>query len=167
MTTEHENLEIPVVIATDGACIGNPGPGGWGFVVMTTDELGVLSVTSGGAQHTTNQRMELEAVIRALEAQPTEQPLLILTDSEYVQKGITEWIHRWKRRGWKASSRKPVKNLDLWQRLDALNQARYVRWKWVRGHSGHIGNEAADRAAESEAKHRANEPTHRKEVLQK
>jgi ribonuclease HI len=128
----------------DGACRGNPGPGGWG--VLLRDE-GRERELHGGEPATTNNRMELTAVIRALEATAPQRPLRLYTDSQYVQKGITEWIHDWKRRGWRTADRKPVKNRDLWERLDALAHGRPLEWHWVRGHAGHEGNERADALA--------------------
>lgn len=152
MSDHNANSEQnPLVIATDGACVGNPGPGGWAYVYMSSDEKQITNVVSGGDAGTTNQRMELEAAIRALEDNNTEQVIRLVTDSQYVKNGITDWIHNWKQKGWKTSNKKPVKNQDLWKRLDELNQSRHIRWEWVKGHSGHIGNEAADTAAASEA----------------
>tara|TARA_R110002049_G_scaffold116447_3_gene268975 strand:+ start:82 stop:519 length:438 start_codon:yes stop_codon:yes gene_type:complete len=134
-----------IEIFTDGACKGNPGPGGWGALIV--DQEGTERELFGGEAHTTNNRMELLAVIKALEAMPVEQPLRIYTDSQYVQKGITEWMKNWVRRGWKTADRKPVKNADLWQTLSALAEQRKVDWRWVRGHNGHPGNERADQLA--------------------
>ena len=131
-----------VEIFTDGACRGNPGPGGWGVLFKKTrKELW------GGEAATTNNRMELTAVIRALEALGGPSQVCIHTDSQYVQKGITEWIHTWKRRGWKTADRKAVKNEDLWRRLDELAARHRVKWHWVRGHAGHPDNERADELA--------------------
>lgn len=151
--SSEQNL---LVIATDGACVGNPGPGGWAYVFMSNDEKQVTNVVSGGNADTTNQRMELEAAIRALEDTDTERTVRLITDSQYVKNGITDWIYAWKRKGWKASNRKPVKNQDLWKALDELSQSRQVYWEWVKGHSGHIGNETADTAATAEAERQAN-----------
>ncbi len=131
-------------IYTDGACSGNPGPGGWGALLRhgeTETEL------CGGEPGTTNNRMELLAVIEALESFPQPVQARVYTDSQYVQKGISEWIHSWKRRGWKTASKEPVKNEDLWRRLDALAAAHTVEWRWVRGHNGHPENERADALA--------------------
>ncbi len=133
-----------VVIYTDGACKGNPGPGGWGAWLRWGGHERELF---GGEAQTTNNRMELMAVIEALTALKRRCRVTIHTDSEYVHKGITEWIGGWKARGWKTADRKPVKNVDLWQRLDALVQSHEVHWRWVRGHSGDEGNERADRLA--------------------
>jgi len=133
-----------VDIFTDGACKGNPGPGGWGAWLRYGDRERELY---GGEAHTTNNRMELTAVIRALEALRRPLKVRIHTDSQYVRNGITEWIHDWKRRGWKTADRKPVKNEDLWRRLDELTARHDVRWIWIRGHSGHAGNERADALA--------------------
>jgi ribonuclease HI len=133
-----------VRIHTDGACKGNPGRGGWGALLQFGDHERELF---GGEAHTTNNRMELTAVIRALEALKRPCRVDVYTDSEYVKNGITEWLPAWKRRGWKTADRKPVKNIDLWQALDALAAQHEVRWHWVRGHAGHDGNERADALA--------------------
>ncbi|MBI2227109.1 MAG: ribonuclease HI [Betaproteobacteria bacterium] len=133
-----------VEVYTDGACKGNPGPGGWGVLLRygaRTREL------CGGEAHTTNNRMELTAVIRALEALRRRCRVKLHTDSKYVQQGITAWIHDWKKRGWKTAAKKPVKNEDLWRQLDALAQRHEIEWLWVKGHSGHDGNERADELA--------------------
>lgn len=131
-------------IYTDGACKGNPGPGGWGALLVSGEHRKELF---GGEALTTNNRMELLAVIRALEALKGPGELCIHTDSQYVQKGITEWMPNWRKRGWKTADRKPVKNADLWRRLDELASRHRIDWHWVRGHSGHPGNEAADALA--------------------
>jgi ribonuclease HI len=133
-----------VLIYTDGACKGNPGPGGWGAVVKTP--LGERELC-GGEPQTTNNRMELTAVIRALETLAPRSEAAVYTDSQYVQKGISEWLHDWKRRGWRTADKKPVKNVDLWQQLDRLASAHRVAWHWVKGHSGHPENERADALA--------------------
>lgn len=133
-----------VEIFTDGACKGNPGPGGWGAVLRYKGKEKELY---GGEPNTTNNRMELLAVIRALEALTRKTPVRVTTDSQYVKKGITEWIHNWKRNGWKTAARKPVKNSDLWQQLDQLVSNHDLSWAWVKGHSGHAENERADRLA--------------------
>ncbi|MCP3869343.1 MAG: ribonuclease HI [Gammaproteobacteria bacterium] len=133
-----------VKIFTDGACKGNPGPGGWGALLQFN---GTEKELCGGEPVTTNNRMELLAVIRALEALTRRVPVQVTTDSQYVKKGINEWINNWKRNGWKTSARKPVKNTDLWQRLDTLVAANDVTWAWVKGHSGHPENERADALA--------------------
>ena len=133
-----------VELYTDGACSGNPGPGGWGVVLLWGSHRKELS---GGERDTTNNRMELMAVIRGIEALNRVSRVNIHTDSTYVMKGMTEWIHDWKRRGWKTASRKPVKNADLWRRLDAALTDHHVRWRWVRGHSGVPENERADELA--------------------
>ena len=130
-----------VVIHTDGACSGNPGPGGWGALLCWGEHERELS---GGEPSTTNNRMELLAAIRALEALTKPCRVRLVTDSQYVMKGITEWMPAWKRRGWTTAGRKPVKNVDLWQRLDELCGVHQVRWEWTRGHSGDAGNERAD-----------------------
>ncbi len=137
--------EKPEVHAwTDGACRGNPGPGGWGVLLRCRGHERTLH---GGEPHTTNNRMELTAAIRALEA--LERPCVVhlTTDSQYVRKGISEWMAGWKRRGWRTAAKKPVLNEDLWRRLDTLNQQHEVHWHWVRGHSGHEENERADQLA--------------------
>jgi ribonuclease HI len=133
-----------VRIYTDGACKGNPGPGGWGALLRSGTHERELY---GGDPATTNNRMELTAVIRALEALKRPSKVEVYTDSEYVMKGITEWLAAWKRRGWKTADRKPVKNADLWRELDDLTNKHEVRWHWVRGHSGHPDNERADALA--------------------
>jgi len=136
--------DAEVVIYTDGACKGNPGPGGWGAWLRFGNHERELY---GGEQLTTNNRMELMAVIQALTALSRPCNVTIHTDSEYVRKGITEWIHGWKQRGWKTADKKPVKNQDLWQRLEALSQLHRVNWRWVKGHAGDPGNERADALA--------------------
>jgi ribonuclease HI len=136
--------ETVVDIFTDGACRGNPGPGGWGAILRAEGKEKELW---GGEAATTNNRMELTAVIRALEALKRPSRLRVFTDSQYVQKGISEWVHGWKRNGWRTADKKPVKNVDLWQRLDAALKAHEVRWHWVKGHAGHPENERADRLA--------------------
>ncbi len=133
-----------VVAYTDGACSGNPGPGGWGAVLSWNGRQRELS---GGEHETTNNRMELMAAIQALEALKRSCPVKIVTDSQYVMKGITEWMAAWKARGWRTAGRKPVKNRELWERLDRQIQRHDVTWQWVRGHTGHEGNEHADRLA--------------------
>jgi ribonuclease HI len=139
--TEEETV---VVIYTDGACKGNPGPGGWGAWLACGGHEKELW---GGERLTTNNRMELTAVIEALAALKRRSRVALHTDSEYVRNGITSWIHAWKQRGWKTADRKPVKNVELWQRLEGLAAQHDVRWHWVRGHSGDPGNERADRLA--------------------
>ena len=130
-----------VEIFTDGACSGNPGPGGWGALLRFGD---VEKELSGGESNTTNNRMELMAAIEAIEALTKPSRVKLHTDSQYVQKGITEWLPQWIKRGWKTADKKPVKNIDLWQRLDAALKAHQVRWHWVKGHAGHEMNERAD-----------------------
>jgi ribonuclease HI len=133
-----------VEIFTDGACKGNPGPGGWGAWLVAGGKEKELF---GGEPNTTNNRMELKAVIEALSALTCSCEVIVHTDSQYVQKGISEWIHGWKARGWKTAAKAPVKNVDLWQALD-LAQARHrIEWRWVKGHAGHAGNERADALA--------------------
>jgi ribonuclease HI len=133
-----------VEIFTDGACSGNPGPGGWGAVLRYGDTEKELS---GGEAETTNNRMELIAAIAALEALTRPMDVLLTTDSTYVKDGITKWIHGWKRNGWKTAAKKPVKNADLWQRLEAATERHRVEWAWVKGHAGHPENERADELA--------------------
>jgi ribonuclease HI len=133
-----------VEIYTDGACRGNPGPGGWGVVLRYKGREKTLY---GGETHTTNNRMELMAAIAGLEALKRHSNVALTTDSQYVKRGITEWMSDWKRRGWKTADRKPVKNVDLWQRLDDLVGKHQVSWHWVRGHTGHVDNERADSLA--------------------
>jgi ribonuclease HI len=136
---------VPTVeIFTDGACRGNPGPGGWGAILRAGGREKELY---GAEAETTNNRMELTAAIRALEALTRPCTVSLTTDSEYVKKGISEWLPNWKRRGWKTSGRKPVKNADLWRSLDDLAQRHAVSWHWVRGHAGHEENERADELA--------------------
>jgi ribonuclease HI len=133
-----------VEIYTDGACRGNPGPGGWGALLSSGEYEKELS---GAEALTTNNRMELTAVIRALEALKGPSEARVYTDSEYVRRGITEWVKNWKARGWKTADRKPVKNQDLWERLDELTAGHKIEWRWVKGHSGVPGNERVDRLA--------------------
>jgi len=133
-----------IEIFTDGACSGNPGPGGWGAILRTgTHEKEIW----GGEPHTTNNRMELLAVIRALELLKRPVVARVHTDSQYVQKGISEWIHGWKARGWKTAAKTPVKNEDLWRALDEAASRHQVKWVWVKGHAGHPENERADELA--------------------
>lgn len=136
----HETVEI----FTDGACRGNPGPGGWGALLRYKGRERSLY---GAEANTTNNRMELTAAIMALEQLKRYCVVRLTTDSQYVMKGVTEWLPNWKRRGWKTADRKPVKNADLWQRLDAAAARHEVSWHWVRGHTGHPENEMADRLA--------------------
>jgi len=133
-----------VVIYTDGACRGNPGPGGWGAILGYGDHEKELR---GAERDTTNNRMELMAAIQALEALKRSCEVTLTTDSEYVRKGITEWLAGWKRRGWKTADKKPVKNQDLWERLEAASRKHTIHWKWIKGHSGHPENERADQLA--------------------
>jgi ribonuclease HI len=138
-----------VVIYSDGACKGNPGPGGWGAVLRFTTTNGDVHEKDlfGGEAHTTNNRMELTAAIRALEALKRPCRVELHTDSRYVMDGVTKWIAAWKKRGWLTADRKPVKNVDLWQALEAAAARHEVDWKWVRGHAGHVDNERADALA--------------------
>jgi ribonuclease HI len=133
-----------VEIYTDGACKGNPGPGGWGAWLIAGEHQKELF---GGEPNTTNNRMELKAVIEALSALKRPCEIVLFTDSQYVQKGISEWIHGWKARGWKTAAKAPVKNADLWQALDAAQARHKIEWRWVKGHAGHVGNEKADALA--------------------
>lgn len=133
-----------VEIYTDGACRGNPGPGGWAAILCSGERRKELS---GGEQQTTNNRMELTAAIKALEALKQRSDVALYTDSQYLRLGITEWLPDWKRRGWRTARKQPVKNTDLWQRLEQLARQHHVRWYWVKGHSGHSGNDEADRLA--------------------
>jgi ribonuclease HI len=133
-----------IVIYTDGACSGNPGPGGWGAILMSGPHRKELS---GGEADTTNNRMELLAAISALEALKKPSKVELHTDSNYVKDGISKWIHGWKRNGWKTADKKPVKNAELWQRLDAARARHEIDWRWVKGHAGHPENERADELA--------------------
>jgi len=137
-------LSSDVEIFTDGACRGNPGPGGWGVLLRAGD---VEKELWGGEADTTNNRMELKAAIEGLDALKRPSAVSLTTDSQYVRKGITEWIAGWKARGWKTSGRQPVKNRDLWEKLDVLTQQHQVEWHWVKGHSGHEENERVDALA--------------------
>ena len=134
---------------TDGACSGNPGPGGWGVLLRAMDGDTVVKQRelSGGAANTTNNQMELMAAIQALETLERPSNLTVITDSTYVKNGVTGWIFGWKKNGWKTASRKPVKNAELWQRLDAAQARHQVTWEWVKGHAGHPENEKADELA--------------------
>ncbi|MBV1868225.1 MAG: ribonuclease HI [Marinosulfonomonas sp.] len=134
---------------TDGACSGNPGPGGWGVLMIAQngDTEVKRRELSGGAPDTTNNRMELMAAISALEALERATPITIVTDSKYVKNGLTEWIHSWKRNGWRTAAKKPVKNVELWQRLDEAASHHDVNWEWIKGHAGHPENERADELA--------------------
>ncbi len=137
---------------TDGACSGNPGPGGWGAVLEARDGATLVKSRelSGGEAETTNNRMEMMAAIAVLETLERPSALTVVTDSTYLKDGITGWIHGWKRNGWKTANRKPVKNTDLWQRLDAAQARHQVKWEWIKGHAGHEQNERADRLARAE-----------------
>lgn len=130
-----------VTIYTDGACSGNPGPGGWGAVLVYRGRERELF---GGEAHTTNNRMELMAVIKALQALRRSCHVNLVTDSKYVMRGLTEWLPGWKRRGWRTAAKKAVKNQDLWEQLDVESSKHEIAWQWVRGHAGHAGNERAD-----------------------
>lgn len=135
---------------TDGACSGNPGPGGWGVLMRAVDGAGAVireRELKGGEAETTNNRMELLAAINALEALKRDTKITVVTDSAYVKNGVTGWIFGWKKNGWKTAAKKPVKNADLWQRLDAAQARHDVTWEWVKGHAGHPENERADELA--------------------
>ncbi len=133
-----------IYIYSDGACKGNPGTGGWGALLVSN---GHRKEICGGEAHTTNNRMEMTAVIRALESLKRPSVIEVHTDSQYVQKGISEWMQGWKKRNWRTADGKPVKNQDLWLQLDALSQLHTIQWKWVKGHAGHPENERADALA--------------------
>jgi len=133
-----------VEIYTDGACRGNPGPGGWGVLLRSQGKEKTLH---GGEANTTNNRMELMAAIQGLESLGPSCKVKLTTDSQYVKNGITQWVQNWKKRGWKTADRKPVKNQDLWVRLDSIVAKHNVDWHWVRGHTGHVENEMADKLA--------------------
>ncbi|HEX6015832.1 MAG TPA: ribonuclease HI [Geminicoccaceae bacterium] len=139
----------PVEIHTDGACSGNPGPGGWGAVLTWRDKRKELS---GGEALTTNNRMELTAAIAALESLRRPARVLLFTDSQYLRQGITAWIDAWRLRGWRTADKQPVKNQDLWERLDAARRRHRVDWRWLKGHTGHAENERADELARAEIK---------------
>ena len=140
--------EPPVHLYTDGACSGNPGPGGWGALIR----FGTIEKElSGGEAHTTNNRMELTAAIRSLQALTRPCTVVLHTDSQYVVKGITEWLPGWKRKGWKNSQGKPVENRELWEELDAATKPHNIEWKWVKGHAGHAENERVDKLAVKES----------------
>lgn len=133
-----------IIIYTDGACSGNPGNGGWGAVL---DYNGKKREISGSEENTTNNQMEMLAAIKALEALKEKCEVVIYTDSKYLKDGITAWVKNWQRNGWKTANKKPVKNVELWQKLVELETKHNVSWKWVKGHNGHLGNELADRLA--------------------
>jgi ribonuclease HI len=141
---------VALDIYTDGGCSGNPGPGGWAYVMVQKTFQGdtVVAEARGGEKHTTNNRMELLAVISALKALKTKNGLprqaVVHTDSQYVQKGISEWIHKWKRNSWRTSDKQPVKNQDLWMELDALARELSLNWEWIKGHAGNLYNERCD-----------------------
>ncbi len=145
----HKDSAPAVEIFTDGACSGNPGPGGWGVILRFGAHEKELS---GFSPSTTNNRMELLAAIRALESLKKSCRVILNTDSAYLKNGITIWIHDWKKRGWRKSNKKPVENVDLWQRLDTLASQHNIEWRWIRGHEGHPENERVDRLAVSAIK---------------
>ena len=133
-----------IKIYSDGACSGNPGPGGWGALIIYNDQSKEIF---GGMQSTTNNQMELKSIIEAIKTLENTYEIEVYTDSMYVKDGITKWISNWKKNGWKTSSKKPVKNMELWKELDKLNSNYKINWQWVKGHSGNIGNEKADALA--------------------
>ena len=137
-------MDKEAIVYTDGACSGNPGPGGWGATIKLGDETFEIF---GGEDNTTNNRMELIAAIKALEYLNENHKITLYTDSNYVKDGITKWIFNWKKNNWKTSAKKPVKNNDLWIQLDEIQNKREVKWSWVKGHSGNLGNERADELA--------------------
>ena len=146
---EKENMDTEEIeIFTDGACLGNPGAGGWGVLIRYRETERELS---GGDPETTNNQMELTAAIMGLEALPAPSRVTLTTDSTYVKEGITKWIVNWKTNGWQTASNKPVKNVELWQRLDAAVNPHDIKWRWVRGHSGHLENERVDTLARTQA----------------
>ena len=138
-----------VKVITDGACVGNPGPGGWAAILRYNNHRRELS---GSEPSTTNNRMELTAAIRGLTALTEPCEVEVVTDSEYLKKGVTEWIHKWKRNGWKSASKEPVKNKDLWEQLDRAAAPHKVRWLWTRGHASHVDNNRADKLASCAAR---------------
>lgn len=146
--TEGENSQI--ILYADGACSGNPGPGGWG-VILKHSASGKIKKISGGERQTTNNRMELTAVIKGLEAVSKPSSVTVITDSQYLVKGMTEWIQAWLEKNWKTSGKKPVKNVELWQRLLELADQHQIQWQWVQGHAGHPENEQCDSMAVAEA----------------
>lgn len=155
-----EDLTDPVIIHTDGACSDNPGPGGWAAVLERPEQHRRMEI-SGGVPHTTNNQMELTAAIEALaRLKGTGRNVRIVTDSQYVMRGITEWLAAWRARGWKTADRKPVKNADLWERLDELQAKHRVSWEWTRGHDGNPGNERADALARAEVERLQQRGTH-------
>ncbi len=140
---------VKILAYTDGACSGNPGPGGWGTLLRAMDGGSIVKERelSGGAPDTTNNQMELMAAIMALETLERASDITVITDSTYVKNGVTGWIHGWKKNGWRTAAKKPVKNVELWQRLDAAQTRHSVTWEWVKGHAGHPENEKADELA--------------------
>ena len=138
------NTPQKISIYTDGACKGNPGEGGWGAIL---EYKGTIKEISGYSNNTTNNIMELTAVIKALEALKSSCQIILTTDSQYVKNGITDWIHNWKKNGWKTANKKPVKNKELWILLDTVTQKHSIQWEWIKGHSGHPQNERADELA--------------------
>lgn len=157
MSAPPSGMSNTVQLFTDGACSGNPGPGGWGAILRFK---GVEKELKGGEPLTTNNRMEMMAVIEGLGALTRPCVVEVYTDSEYVKKGMTEWLRGWKARGWKTADKKPVKNEDLWRRLDEAAQRHQVSWHWVRGHSGHPENERADQLAREGAREAAGSGGH-------
>lgn len=141
-----------IIAYTDGACSGNPGPGGWGVVLRAKSDKRITKekLISGGSSLTTNNRMELQAAIEALKALNRPSKITVYTDSIYLRDGLTKWIEKWKFNGWKSSNKKPIKNDDLWKTLEVENRKHQVTWEWIKGHSGHEGNELADQLARKE-----------------
>ena len=157
MVVTRPDHQKKVYLYTDGACLGNPGPGGWGVVLCWDGQTRELS---GGTAETTNNQMELTAVIKGLEALKRPVPLHIVTDSKYVMQGVTQWMKGWKRNGWRTASKKPVANRALWEQLDSLLTDHSVSWEWVKGHSGHPQNERCDElASEQAAAFKATDPS--------
>ena len=153
---QHAARVFPVEVFTDGACLGNPGPGGWAALLRYKT---VEKCISGGERDTTNNRMELMAAIRSLESLHRASTVHLTTDSQYVKQGIEQWLSRWMANGWRTSDKKPVKNQDLWERLAAATAAHKVQWHWTRGHSGHPENEQVDKLARDEAIAAAENPS--------
>ena len=146
MTKNEADKDFDVIVYADGACSGNPGPGGWG-AILKHPSTGKAKRISGGQKHTTNNRMELTAVISALETISKPSKVKVVTDSQYVSRGMTEWIENWLAKNWRTANRKPVKNVDLWQRLLKVSDEHEVSWEWIAGHAGHPENEECDRLA--------------------
>jgi len=142
----HKMSDMEIIAYTDGACSGNPGPGGWGALLIAKKDGEVLrkKTLTGGEAETTNNRMEMTAALEVLKTLERPTKIQIVTDSNYLKNGITQWIHGWRRNGWKTAAKKPVKNEDLWRALDEISQKHTITWDWVKGHAGHTENEEAD-----------------------